>query len=100
MSSSSGQKTKKRSKFEEANGELNITSDSSTLLHDASIVTTSNKRKGMDLSRFSSEVGEGDMEPMKKVRPGVNPWNGRMYSKRYYEILKTRETLPAWEAKK
>ena len=30
----------------------------------------------------------------------MNPWTNRPYSKRYYEILKSRESLPAWEAKK
>lgn len=29
----------------------------------------------------------------------VNPFTGRSYSSRYYEILKKRMTLPAWEAR-
>ena len=30
---------------------------------------------------------------------GINPWNGRAYSQRYYEILEKRKTLPVWHQK-
>jgi pre-mRNA-splicing factor ATP-dependent RNA helicase DHX15/PRP43 len=53
------------------------------------------------MSRFTSEVGEAEgADPSKKFRISMNPWTNRPYSKRYYEILKTRESLPAWEAKR
>lgn len=52
------------------------------------------------MSRFSSEVGDVDGDPTKRFRVSMNPWTNRPYSKRYYEILKTRESLPAWEAKR
>ncbi|MCL7047867.1 hypothetical protein MKW94_019077 [Papaver nudicaule] len=29
----------------------------------------------------------------------VNPWNGRMYSQRYMDILEKRKTLPVWQQK-
>jgi len=31
--------------------------------------------------------------------PGINRWNGRPYSQRYYEILEKRKTLPVWQQK-
>ncbi|GLJ09223.1 hypothetical protein SUGI_0104130 [Cryptomeria japonica] len=31
--------------------------------------------------------------------PGVNPWNNRPYSQKYYEILEKRKTLPVWQQK-
>ena len=36
-------------------------------------------------------------ESMKKQ---TNPYNGEMYSHNYYKLLKTRQSLPAWEARK
>lgn len=33
------------------------------------------------------------------VPPGINRWNGRPYSPRYYEILEKRKTLPVWQQK-
>ena len=95
-----GKKSKKerKSKFEdsvEEEGEKSI-------LHDDSIaISTSKKRRGFE-SRFTSEQQEdadgGD--PTKKVKVTMNPYTNRASSKRYYEILKGREQLPAWEAKK
>lgn len=29
----------------------------------------------------------------------INPWNGKPYSQRYYEILEKRKTLPVWHQK-
>lgn len=29
----------------------------------------------------------------------MNPWTGRPYSQRYYEILEKRKTLPVWQQK-
>lgn len=53
------------------------------------------------MSRFAaeSEVPVGS-EPVKRTKISLNPYTNRTYSKRYYEILKGREQLPAWEAKK
>ena len=28
---------------------------------------------------------------------GVNPWTGRPYTPKYYEILKKRKDLPVWQ---
>lgn len=33
------------------------------------------------------------------VPAGINRWNGRPYSQRYYEILEKRKTLPVWQQK-
>ncbi|KAG6474728.1 hypothetical protein ZIOFF_068667 [Zingiber officinale] len=33
------------------------------------------------------------------VPTGINRWNGRPYSQRYYEILEKRKTLPVWQQK-
>lgn len=31
--------------------------------------------------------------------PLINPWNGRPYSAKFYEILEKRKTLPVWQQK-
>jgi hypothetical protein len=71
-------------------------------LNDNTLATKNgNKRKGIDMSKFSSEVGDVEgADPSKKVRVSLNPRTNRPFSKRYYEILKSRESLPAWEAKR
>lgn len=103
MSSPRSKKSKKekRSKFEDADDDANEP-EAGQVFHDNSLPPApSNKRKGIDMSRFSSEVGDADgSDPHKKIRVSMNPWTNRPYSKRYYEILKTRESLPAWEAKR
>ncbi|KAK1650603.1 hypothetical protein QYE76_068408 [Lolium multiflorum] len=33
------------------------------------------------------------------ANPSINPWNGRPYSARYFEILEKRRTLPVWQQK-
>ena len=37
--------------------------------------------------------------PSTTHKEGINYLTGLHYSQRYYSILKTRETLPAWDAK-
>uniref|UniRef100_A0A7R9V3U9 RNA helicase n=1 Tax=Chlamydomonas euryale TaxID=1486919 RepID=A0A7R9V3U9_9CHLO len=34
-----------------------------------------------------------------RANPSVNPYNGRVYSQRYYDILSKRQGLPVWQAK-
>ena len=57
--------------------------------------------KGSELKKKEREEGsdeenEGEKgKAVKKVKPDVNPWNGKTYSKRYYEILEKRKKLPA-----
>ncbi|GKB42070.1 probable pre-mRNA-splicing factor ATP-dependent RNA helicase DEAH2 isoform X3 [Tanacetum coccineum] len=29
----------------------------------------------------------------------INPWNGKPFSQRYYDILEKRKTLPVWQQK-
>lgn len=104
MSSPRSKKSKKekRSKFDDADDDADQEPVQTNTLHDKTLAPApSNKRKGIDMSRFSSEVGEVEgSETTKKVRVSLNPWTNRPYSKKYYEILKTRESLPAWEAKR
>lgn len=52
------------------------------------------KRKGL-----KDFVPEGLNKIEKKVKVTTNKWNGKPYSKKYYEILEVRKKLPAWEAK-
>jgi pre-mRNA-splicing factor ATP-dependent RNA helicase DHX15/PRP43 len=33
------------------------------------------------------------------VKPSGNPWTGRNYTQRYYELLEYRKKLPAWDAR-
>lgn len=91
MSSPTSKKTKKerRSKFDDV---AEDNTEEKSILHDESLaVSTTNKRRGFDMSRFSSEVGDTDgSDPSKKIKVSMNPWTNRPYSKRYYEILKTR----------
>lgn len=44
----------------------------------------------------NQEKGSSDSEGDEKI----NSLTGISYSGRYYQILKTRKTLPAWDAKK
>lgn len=46
-------------------------------------------KKRLDLSTGNS----GSSAP----ESGTNPYNGKPYSKRYFEILDKRKTLPVWE---
>lgn len=88
-------KKEKKSKFEDQAEEKSILQDDSIASN-----PTSNKRKGMDMSKFSAELGEEEgTDPTKKIKVSMNPWTSRPYSKKYYEILKSRQSLPAWEAK-
>lgn len=40
-----------------------------------------------------------NVEPCQTEEPSVNYLTGQAYSQRYYSILETRKTLPAWDAK-
>lgn len=35
--------------------------------------------------------------PSTTTEAGLNPYNGKQYSERYYYILEKRKTLPVWE---
>jgi pre-mRNA-splicing factor ATP-dependent RNA helicase DHX15/PRP43 len=99
-SPTAGKKSKKerKSKFEDAVAEEE--NEKSMLQDDSIAVSTSKKRRGFE-SRFTAESDEVETgEPTKKIKVTMNPYTNRAYSKRYYEILKGREQLPAWEAKK
>eukprot|EP00798_Chlamydomonas_sp_ICE-L_P002718 gene2718-12591_t len=40
-----------------------------------------------------------ELAPRAVNRGGVNPYNGRPYSQKYYDILDKRQGLPVWQAK-
>jgi pre-mRNA-splicing factor ATP-dependent RNA helicase DHX15/PRP43 len=47
------------------------------------------------------KIDLGEEPPAKKSPPAsnINPYTGRPYSAKYYEILEKRKTLPIWEHK-
>jgi len=99
-SPTAGKKSKKerKSKFEDSVAEEE--NERSLLQDDSIAVSTSKKRRGFE-SRFTSEQEDVDNgDPIKRVKVSMNPYTNRAYSKRYYEILKGREQLPAWEARR
>jgi hypothetical protein len=52
------------------------------------------KRAKLGLPNYSESEEEVVQVPVK-----LNPWSNKPFSPRYYEIMKTREALPAWQAK-
>lgn len=45
------------------------------------------------------DVGGGPGDDAARTNPTVNPYNGKLYSQRYYDILAKRQDLPVWQAK-
>eukprot|EP01027_Heterolobosea_sp_BB2_P007010 GEZU01010492.1.p1 GENE.GEZU01010492.1~~GEZU01010492.1.p1 ORF type:complete len:707 (+),score=219.73 GEZU01010492.1:172-2292(+) len=54
------------------------------------------------MSKRKTVVDLGDIAPTTKnprmADAGINPYTGRPYSAKYYDILEKRKTLPVWEA--
>ncbi|KRX06739.1 P-loop containing nucleoside triphosphate hydrolase [Pseudocohnilembus persalinus] len=78
-------KKQKKSKFDKVD---------ESAIHDDNLPQQS-KRKGMDLSGFQKEQSSGQ----KKNKVNLNPFTQKPYSKKYYDILETRQKLPAFDAK-
>ena len=55
---------------------------------------TERKRK-LDLGDL--EAPPSKMSKTSEETPQINPYTGRPYSARYYEILEKRKQLPVWE---
>lgn len=49
-------------------------------------------KKRIDLSSGSNAENGAN-----ETTPGINPYNGAPLTKRYYDILEKRKTLPVWE---
>jgi len=63
-------------------------------------ISLNKKRPHLNLS--STEKTEAAIEGSagtKKVKGNVNPFTGKPYSQRYYDIMAKRKDLPAWEAR-
>ncbi|GAX81778.1 hypothetical protein CEUSTIGMA_g9206.t1 [Chlamydomonas eustigma] len=52
----------------------------------------SDRKRRLDLGDEAAVAAE-------RVNPGLNPYTGRQYSQKYYDILSKRLGLPVWQAK-
>ena len=57
----------------------------------------SKRAKHDDVGEFDDERDKGREE--RWVLPERNPWTGRSWSDKFYEILTKRKDLPAWQAR-
>lgn len=62
-------------------------------------VSLNKKRAHIDLNEKKSEAYNEDPVGTKKVKGNVNPFTGKTFSQRYYDIVAKRKLLPAWEAR-
>ena len=62
-------------------------------------VKSNKKRKTFTSSPDSDSDSEVKITKVEKKESTVNPYTGRQYSKKYYDILKKRKALPAFDAK-
>ncbi|KAM0875202.1 hypothetical protein ACQ4PT_036898 [Festuca glaucescens] len=55
----------------------------------------------VDQTSVSAKLGRAGINgaAAAAANPSINPWNGRPYSARYFEILEKRRTLPVWQQK-
>jgi hypothetical protein len=53
----------------------------------------------VDQTSVSAKLGRAGINGAAAANPSINPWNGRPYSARYFEILEKRRTLPVWQQK-
>lgn len=56
-------------------------------------MTERRKRLRMDEDGSSVAVASGSSD----ADNGINPYNNKPYSRRYYEILEKRRALPVWQ---
>jgi len=63
-------------------------------------ISLNKKRAHINLSNAEKEEPaiEGSAGT-KKVKGNINPFTGKSYTQRYYDILAKRKNLPAWEAR-
>lgn len=62
-------------------------------------VKSNKKRKTFTSSPDSDSDSEVKITKVEKKESTVNPYTGRQYSKKYYDILQKRKALPAFDAK-
>lgn len=57
------------------------------------------RKRKLSLFDVVDEANGSDKTKLNGGGPAANPYTGRPYSAKYYEILEKRRTLPVWQQK-